>query len=120
MSTAPISEVGWRSALRDAGISVSGFGALTLQYQSANGHILRVEHHTSDDSIHLHVTDDDDTGSDLVLFPQGKERAVLDVITSMKDVVTLENLEQWIAALLDVARVCIFQGETLVEVERFS
>jgi tellurite resistance protein len=107
-------------SMRDAGISISGFGALALQYQSRNGHLLRVEHHTCDGSIHLHVTDEADTGSDLVLFAEGKEPEVLEVISSMKDVVTLDNLEQWIAKLLTVARVCIFQGESLVEIERPS
>jgi uncharacterized tellurite resistance protein B-like protein len=114
---------GWvdpMQAMRDAGISVSGFGALTLQYQSGNGHLLRIEHHTCDHSIHLHVTDDEDTGSDLVLFPEGRERDVLEVISTMKDVVTLENLDLWIAKLIGLSRVCIFQGETLVEVERPS
>lgn len=114
---------GWvdpMQAMRDAGISISGFGALALQYQSANGHLLRVEHHTCDGSIHLHVTDEADTGSDLVVFADGKESEVLDVISAMKDEVTLENLEQWISRLLGVARVCIFQGETLVEIERPS
>lgn len=114
---------GWvdpMQSMRDAGISISGFGALALQYQAASGHLLRVEHHTCDGSIHLHVTDEADTGSDLVLFPDGKEHEVLGVISAMKDVVTLDNLEQWIAKLLGVARVCIFQGETLVEIERPS
>lgn len=114
---------GWvdpMQSLRDAGISVSGFGALALQYQSESGHLLRVEHHTCDGSIHLHVTDEADTGSDMVVFPDGKERDVLAVISEMRDDVTLENLERWITRLLAVARVCIFQGETLVEIERPS
>jgi uncharacterized tellurite resistance protein B-like protein len=112
---------GWidpMQALRDAGVGVSGFGALALQYESPNGHLLRVEHHTCDHSIHLHVTDAEDTGSDLVVFPDGRERDVLGLIEAMQDVVTLADLEPWIAKLLSVARVCIFQGETLVDIER--
>lgn len=114
---------GWvdpMQSMRDAGISVSGFGALALQYHSPSGHLLRVEHHTCDGSIHLHVTDESDTGSDMVVFPDGKERDVLAIISEMRDDVTLDNLEQWIMKLLSVARVCIFQGETLVAIERPS
>ncbi len=114
---------GWvdpMQSLRDAGITVSGFGALALQYQSPNGHVLRIEHHTCDGSIHFHVTDDDDAGSDLVLFADGREKDVLALLTSVQDQVTLENLEQYIPKLQDVARVCLFQGEGLVEIEKPS
>lgn len=107
-------------SMRDAGISISGFGALALQYHAPNGHLLRVEHHTCDGSIHLHVTDEADTGSDLVLFADGKEGDVLGIITAMKDVVTLDTLEEWIGKLLPLARVCIFQGTTLVEIQQPS
>jgi uncharacterized tellurite resistance protein B-like protein len=114
---------GWvdpMQAMRDAGISVSGFGALALQYQADNGHLLRVEHHTCDGSIHLHVTDEADTGSDLVLFADGREADVLEMISAMKDVVTLATLDPWVTKLLSVSRVCIFEGETLVELDRPS
>jgi uncharacterized tellurite resistance protein B-like protein len=112
---------GWvdpMQSLRDAGISVSGFGA--LQYQSPNGHLLRVEHHTCDGSIHFHVTDDEDSGSDLVLFPDGREKDLLDLLESMQDQVTLANLEQYIPKLQGLARVCLFQGDGLVEIEKPS
>ncbi len=114
---------GWvdpMQSLRDAGISVSGFGALALQYQSPNGHLMRVEHHTCDSSIHFHVSDDSDAGSDLVLFPDGRDKDAVEVITSMQDEVTLDNLEQHIPRLQQVARVCLFQGESLVEIEKPS
>lgn len=114
---------GWNDpmqSMRDAGITVSGFGALALQYQSPNGHLLRLEHHTCDGSIHLHVTDDEDSGTDLVLFADGREKDVLSMITSLQDDVTLENLEQYIPKLQGVARVCLFQGESLVEMEKPS
>ena len=114
---------GWvdpMQTLRDAGITVSGFGALALQYQSANGHLLRLEHHTCDGSIHLHVTDESEEGTDLVVAPEGRERDVLAVITAMQDVVTLENLEEHIAKLALVSKVSIFQGDGLVEVQRSS
>jgi uncharacterized tellurite resistance protein B-like protein len=114
---------GWvdpMQSMRDAGITVSGFGALALQYQSPNGHLLRVEHHTCDGSMHFHVTDDSDSGTDLVLFPDGREKDVLAAITGMQDEATLENMEQQIARLQDVARVCIFQGDGLVEIEKPS
>ena len=114
---------GWvdpMQTLRDAGISVSGFGALALQYQAPNGHLLRIEHHTCDRSIHFHVTDESDDGSDIVIHPEGRERDVLAVIVAMQDEVALENFEQQIAKILAVARVSLFQGESLVEIERPS
>jgi uncharacterized tellurite resistance protein B-like protein len=114
---------GWvdpMQSLRDAGITVSGFGALALQYETPNGHLLRVEHHTCDGSIHFHVTDESDSGSDLVLFADGRERDVIGTIVAMQDEVTLDNLEQQITKLLEVAKVCLFQGESLVEIEKPS
>jgi len=114
---------GWidpMQTLRDAGIGVSGFGAIALQYQVPNGHLMRVEHHTCDGSIHLHVTDESDTGSDLVLFPDGREGDVLAAVVAMQDDVTLANLEEHIKKLLAVSRVCIYQGDSLVEIERAS
>lgn len=114
---------GWTDpmqSMRDAGITVSGFGALALQYQSPNGHLLRVEHHTCDGSIHFHVTDDDDSGSDLVLFADGRDKDLVAAISALQDEVSLENLEQHIRQLQKVARVCLFQGESLVEIEKPS
>jgi hypothetical protein len=107
-------------SLRDAGIGVSGFGALALQYRSPKAHLLRVEHHTCDGSIHLHVSDESESGSDLVVHPDGREHDVVNVITLMQDEVTLDNLEQQLDKLLAVARVSIFKGESLVEIERPS
>jgi uncharacterized tellurite resistance protein B-like protein len=114
---------GWvdpMQSLREAGVALSGFGALALQYASPNGHLLRVEHHTCDGSLHLHVTDESDAGTDLVLFPEGREGELLAVLTTMQDQVTLETLDAHITRLHDVARVCIFQGESLVEIEKPS
>ena len=112
---------GWvdpMQTLRDAGITLSGFGALSLQYQCPNEHLLRLEHHTCDGSIHLHVTDESESGTDLVIHPDRREREVLAVITAMQDDVTLDNLDEQIAKLLKVARVSMLQGESLVELER--
>jgi uncharacterized tellurite resistance protein B-like protein len=114
---------GWvdpMQSLRDAGVALSGFGALALQYESKAKHLLRVEHHTCDGSLHLHVTDDSEAGTDLVLFPEGRESELLSVITAMQDEVTLETLDTHIDDLQTVARVCIFQGESLVEIEKSS
>jgi uncharacterized tellurite resistance protein B-like protein len=114
---------GWvdpMQSMRDAGITVSGFGALALQYQSPNGHLLRVEHHTCDGSIHFHVTDAEDSGSDLVLFADGREKDVVSAILALQDEVTLDNLDQQIPRLQRVARVCIFQGEGYMEIEKPS
>ncbi len=111
---------GWvdpMQAMRDAGISVSGFGALALQYQASNGHLLRLEHHTCDASIHFHVTDDEEEGTDLVLFADGKEREVLAIVSAMQNVVTRANLATWIAKLQRAARVCRFEGDELVELQ---
>lgn len=114
---------GWvdpMQAMRDAGITVTGFGAVALQYESPTGHLLRLEHHTCDGSLHLHVTDADDSGTDLVLFPEGKESDLLGAIIAMQDEVTLDNLEQQLPKLLRVSRVCVLHGESLVEMERPS
>lgn len=114
---------GWvdpMQSLRDAGITVSGFGALALQYETPNGHLLRVEHHTCDGSVHLHVTDASDSGSEVVLFPDRREHDAIAAILAMQDEVTLDSLESHIQKLLDVARVCIFHGESLVEVVKPS
>jgi uncharacterized tellurite resistance protein B-like protein len=118
-----LTQRGWvdpMQSLRDAGVALSGFGALALQYESPNGHLLRVEHHTCDGSLHLHVTDESETGTDLVLFPEGRERELLSALTTMQDVITLETLDTHIGTLRGVARVCIFQGESLVEIEKSS
>ena len=73
-------------SLRDAGVALSGFGALALQYDTPNGHLLRIEHHTCDGSVHLHVTDDAEESTDLVLFAEGRESELLSVLTGMQDV----------------------------------
>ncbi len=114
---------GWvdpMQTLRDAGITVSGFGAIALQYQCPNGHLLRLEHHTCDGTIHFHVTDEAESGSDLVIRPDGRDRDVVTRIIAMQDDVTLDNLEESIGQLLEVSRVSIFQGESLVEIARPS
>ena len=112
---------GWvdpMQSLRDAGVALSGFGALALQYETPNGHLLRVEHHTCDGSLHLHVTDESESGTDLVIFPEGRENDLLSLLTAMQDQITLDTLDAHIAKLGSVARVCIFQGESLVEIEK--
>jgi uncharacterized tellurite resistance protein B-like protein len=114
---------GWvdpMQALRDAGVALSGFGALALQYEAPNGHHLRVEHHTCDGSLHLHVTDESEDDTELVLFPEGRESELLTVLTAMQDELTLETLDAHITKLRGVARVCIFQGASLVEIEQTS
>jgi tellurite resistance protein len=112
---------GWvdpMQALRDAGITVGGFGAAALQYESPSGHLLRLEHHTCDGTVHLHVTDIEDSGSDLVLKPGGRERDLLEAILAMQDDITLDNLDAKIQELLLVSHVSVMHGESLVEVER--
>jgi len=114
---------GWvdpMQSLRDAGITVSSFGAVALQYESPTGHLLRLEHHTCDGSVHLHVTDADESGTDLVLSPEGRESELLDAILAMQDEVTLDNLEQQLPKLLRISRVHVLRGGSLVEVERPS
>ncbi len=105
---ATLTAAGWfdpMKQLRDAGITVSGFGAVALQYQSANGHLLRLEHHTCDDSIHFHVTDESDTGADFVLLPDAREDEVIAAIVEMQDVISLENLDEKIEVLARIASV---------------
>ncbi|MBX3187966.1 MAG: tellurite resistance TerB family protein [Labilithrix sp.] len=116
-----LGERGWidpMQALRDAGINVGGFGALSLQYQGPKGHLLRLEHHTCDGSVHFHVEGASDTGADFVLFPEGREADLLDAILAMQDELTLDTLEHRIGALLEVARVCVVRGGDLYEIER--
>jgi len=116
-------EHGWvdpMQSLRDAGITVSGVGAIALQYESPTRHLLRLEHHTCDGSIHLHVTDEEESGTDLVLAPGGKESEVVGAILALQDAVTLDNLDQHLPALLRIARVSVRQGEDLVELARPS
>ena len=119
-----LGERGWvdpMQSMRDAGISVSGFGATALQYESPTGHLLRLEHHTCDDSIHLHVTDAEDSGTDLVLFSDDdRESELIDAIIAMQDVVTLDNFELHFPKLLSLARVCVVQGANRMELERPS
>lgn len=114
---------GWvdpMQSLRDAGISLSGFGALALEHEAPGGRRLRVEHHTCDGSLHLHVNDESEEGTDLVLYPDGREKELLALLVSMQDEITLEGLDQYIARLKPAARVCIYQGESLVEIETGS
>jgi hypothetical protein len=106
--------------LRDAGITVSGFGALSLQYQGPKGHLLRLEHHTCDGSVHFHVTDESDTGADFILFPDGRETDLLTAIVAIQDELTLETLEQKLPELMAVARVCVVQGGDIYEIEKPS
>jgi uncharacterized tellurite resistance protein B-like protein len=116
-------EHGWvdpMQALRDAGITVSSSGAIALQYENPRGHRLRLEHHTCDDSVHVHVTDEDESRTDLVLYPEGKERELLAAIVAIQDELTLDNLEQQLAKLLRIARVCVLRGGNFVELERRS
>jgi tellurite resistance protein len=101
--------------LRDAGVGLSGFGALALQYPRPNGHLLRLEHHTCDGSIHFHVTDEADEGDDFVIFANGHERDVIDIVVAMQNSVTPQTLAPWVQKLQLVARVCAFDGETLVD-----
>ena len=121
--TKRLGERGWvdpMQAMRDAGISVSGFGAIALQYESPTEHLLRLEHHTCDGTIHLHVTDEEESGMDLVITPDGKESALLTAILALQDEVTLDNLDGQLAKLLRIARISVLRGDDLVELERPS
>lgn len=109
---------GWSdpmAQLRAAGIHVEGFGALALQYESPTKHVLRVEHHTCDGSLHFHVTDELDVGADFVLYALGSVDALLDALVAMQDRVTLESLESEIRPLMAVARVCAIRDGERVE-----
>ena len=115
-----LAAAGWvdpMQSLRDAGIAVSGFGAIALQYESPTGHLLRLEHHTCDGSIHLHVTDEEESGTDLVIAAQGRESELVDTLLALQDDVTLDNLDDQLPKLLRVARVSVLRGENLMELE---
>jgi len=114
---------GWvdpMQSMREAGISVSGFGAIALQYESPTEHLLRLEHHTCDGSVHLHVTDEDESGMDLVIAAQGTEDELVTAILALQDEVTLDNLEEQLPKLLRIAPISVLRGEELVELERPS
>lgn len=102
--------------LREIGIDVGASGALSLQYRSPRGPVLRVEHHTCDGSLRLHVTDDAGPGLDFVLFPEGRDAELLDALVAMQDELSPANVEQRIPRLSQVVRVCVAKDGELVEV----
>jgi uncharacterized tellurite resistance protein B-like protein len=104
--------------LRDAGIKVGGFGAIALEYEAPNRHVLRLEHHTCDGSLHLHVTDDSDMGADFVLFADGREGALIEAIVAQQDLFSLDRIEEQIGKLMEVARVCVVRDGELTEMTR--
>lgn len=107
---------GWFDAfqqLRDAGITVTGGGAAALQYKVPNGHLLRLEHHPCDGSLHFHVTDESDVGLDLVLFPDASLGELLDRILDLQGDVTLASFGECLPGLLEVARVCTVENGRL-------
>jgi tellurite resistance protein len=109
---------GWTDPLkelRDAGIGVSGFGALALQYECPNGHLLRLEHHTCDGSLHFHVTDATDNGPDYVIFAEGRELDAVGAIVALQDSVSVETLDQHLPALSRLGRVCVTRDGELVD-----
>jgi len=55
-----------------------------------------------------------------VLFADGREKDVVSAILALQDEVTLDNLDQQIPRLQRIARVCIFQGEGYMEIEKPS
>lgn len=102
--------------LRAAGIAPTIFGASSLEYRSPSGHLLRVEHHTCDGSVHLHVLDASDSGPEYVIFPGGCEADVADAIVAMQDEVSVANAAARVAALGAVWRVCVARRGELVDV----
>lgn len=112
---------GWSdpmAQLRAAGIHVEGFGALALQYESPTKHVLRVEHHTCDGSVHFHVTDELDVGADFVLYAVAGIDPLIDALVAMQERVTLDTLEDEMRAVMDVARVCAIRDGERVELTR--
>lgn len=109
---------GWSDPMKDlraAGIAPTTFGAIALEYRAPNGHMLRVEHHTCDGSVHLHVLDPSDSGPEYVIFPEGREGELADAIVAMQDDISVSNAAERIPALLDLGRVCVAQGGALVD-----
>jgi uncharacterized tellurite resistance protein B-like protein len=109
---------GWTDPLkelRDAGIGVAGFGALALQYECPNGHLLRLEHHTCDGSLHFHVTDATDSGPDYVIFAEGRELDAIGAIVAIQDRVSVDTLGEHLPALVGLARVCVTREGELVD-----
>lgn len=108
-----LGRAGWTDPmqeLRTAGIKVGGFGALALHYTNAPGHVLRLEHHPCDGSIHLHVTGADDVSVDFVLYPDGRDAAVTERLAEIQDVLDLDNVEQHMTALMQIARVRVVRN----------
>lgn len=108
-----LGKAGWTDPmqeLRTAGIKVGGFGALALHYTNPPGHVLRLEHHPCDGSIHLHLTGADDASVDFVLYPDGRDAAVTERLAEIQDVLDLDNVEQHMTALMQIARVRVVRN----------
>lgn len=101
--------------LKNAGVAPTTFGALSLEYRCPNGHMLRVEHHTCDGSVHLHVLDPSDSGPEYVIFPAGREVELADAIVAMQDEISVANAPARIPSLVAVGRVCVAKRGELVD-----
>lgn len=100
--------------LRDAGIHVGGFGALALQFEAPNAHVLRVEHHTCDGSLRFQL---ESHTADLafVAFPEGREADLVDALLAIQRELSIDNAAEWLAELSRVARLCVERDGELVE-----
>jgi tetratricopeptide (TPR) repeat protein len=91
---------GWHDAFEgyaEAGIEVSGFGEVALQYANeAEDTLLRLEFHSQGPDgvpeIHLHVTDESDVGPDFVMRFGDNLDALLATIIEVQDTLTLETI----------------------------
>jgi len=93
---------GWsdpHEPLRAAGIDLGRIGALGLEYRAPSGAVLRVEHHTCDGTLHLHVEGSPGTTTDFVLDPRGEDEALLDALVAMQDELTTANAAERVARL---------------------
>ncbi len=105
-----LGRAGWIDVLagfRDSGITMAGFGAVAMQYGNSRATLLRLEHHPSDGSVHLHVADESDTGADFMLLPHERLAALLTQIIALQDDITLETAPSYLPRLMDIVDVLV-------------
>lgn len=103
---AALTAAGWAdplASLVEVGIEIEGFGAAAFQRTNDRGTLLRLEHHPEDRSAHLHVTDDSDAGTDVVIFYGPSLDALLALVVAMQADVTPANFDEHLSK---IAAVC--------------
>ncbi len=96
---------GWSdplASLVEVGIEVESFGAAAFQYANRHGAILRLEHHPEGRTVHVHMTDEDDVGADLVVDYGSRLGELLRAVVALQDDVQPGAFEEHVRALAAV------------------